>query len=76
MAPSKGRAGVTDAKEKWAEQYVAKRMTSFIKQLIAPGGVAHSDILRLESARRCLLPVAGITEPIPISMPVYPATDD
>jgi predicted Zn-dependent protease with MMP-like domain len=76
MAPSKGRAGVTDAKEKWAEQYVAKRMTSFIKLLIAPGGVAHSDILRLESARRCLLPVAGITEPIPISIPVYPATDD
>jgi hypothetical protein len=76
MAPSKGRAGVTDAKEKWAEQYVAKRMTSFLKQLIAPGGVAHGDAIRLESARRCLLPVAGITEPIPLDVPVRPATDD
>lgn len=76
MAPSKGRAGVTDAKEKWAEQYVAKRMTSFLKQLIAPGGLAQQDVLRLESARRCLLPVAGITEPLPIAAVGHPATDD
>ena len=76
MAPSKGRAGVTDAKEKWAEQYVAKRMTSFLKQLIAPGGIAQQDVLRLESARRCLLPVAGITEPLPIAAAGHPATDD
>lgn len=76
MAPSKGRAGVTDAKEKWAEQYVAKRMTSFLKQLIAPGGIAHDDVQRLESARRCLLPVAGITEPLLLAAAGHPATDD
>jgi len=76
IAPSKGRPGVTDAKEKWAEQYVAKRMTSFLKQLIAPTGLAHGDALRLESARRCLLPVAKITEPLAVQATGHPATDD
>jgi hypothetical protein len=50
-------------------------MTTFLKQLIAPGGIAHDDIVRLESARRCLLPVAGITEPLPLNIPVHLATD-
>ena len=76
MAPSKGRPGVTDAKEKWAEEYVAKRMTSFLKQLIAPTGIAHGDVLRLEAARRCLLPVARITEPLAEQATAHPATDD
>ena len=76
MAPSKGRAGVTDTKEKWAEEYVAKRMTSFLKHLIAPTGMANGDVLRLESARRCLLPVARITETLLVQAIGHPATDD
>lgn len=73
MAPSKDRSGVKDVKEKWAEEYVAKRMNSFCKILTNTGGAAADHLDVFEVARRCLVSVASVTQPVWVSAP---STDD
>jgi hypothetical protein len=41
--PTRRRADVARALEKWAEQYVAKRMQKFCDALTAPGGAAEHE---------------------------------
>lgn len=53
-APSKGRAEVAQVLEKWAEEYVARRMEKFCGTLSAPGGPAEADPDAFAQARRCL----------------------
>lgn len=43
MAPSRKRVQVEDALEKWAEEYVAKRMQKFCDAQVADGGPAADE---------------------------------